>query len=250
MLIAGTVAIISGSAAGIGRATALVLAAAGARGIVLADIDEVGNAETARMVADASAEPLPLTVDVTATPDLERMYAEADARWGRIDIVFNNAGIVSGPPAYPDSSLATIRKVIEIDLIAVIQSSTLAIRYMRERGGGVIVNTASTGALNPLPSDAQYAAAKAEVVHFGTSCAAFAEQFGVRVDSVCPGVTETAILDKTGGGMRPDWLAPILEQIEILTPQDIAAAVLDIVKDDSKTGEHVIVHNRAKGSAA
>lgn len=250
MEIAGTVAIISGSAAGIGRATAVALAEAGARAIVLADLDEVGNGETARMVAEAGAEPMALRIDVTDTADLERMYAQADARWGRIDIVFNNAGIVSGPPPYPDSSLATIRKVIEIDLIAVIQSSTLAIRYMRERGGGVIVNTASTGALNPLPSDAQYAAAKAGVVHFGTSCSVFAEQFGVRVNSVCPGVTETAILDKTGGGVRPDWLAPILEQIDILTPQDIAVVVLDIVRDDSKAGEHVVVHNRIKDAAA
>jgi 3-oxoacyl-[acyl-carrier protein] reductase len=250
MDIEGKVAIVSGAAAGIGRATAVALANAGARGIALVDVDEAGTATTLGMVKHAGAEALALAIDVTNPGDLERLYAETHAKWGRIDIVFNNAGIVSGPPPFPDSELARIKLVIDIDLTAVIQSSALAIRYMRDHGGGVIVNTASTGALNPLPSDAQYAAAKAGVVHFGTSCAAFAEQYGVRVNSVCPGVTETAILEKTGGGQRPDWLGPILENIEVLTPGEIAEAVLGIIRDDSLAGQHVVVENRAKAGAA
>lgn len=121
---------------------------------------------------------------------------------------------------------------------------------MRERGGGVIINTASTGALNPLPSDAQYAAAKAGVVHFGSSCEAFSEQYGVRVNSICPGVTETAILEKTGGGVRPDWLGPILENIEVLTPEEIAETVLTIVRDDNMAGQHIVIANREKAGVA
>lgn len=244
------VAIVSGSAAGIGRATAVALAASGAKGIALVDIDADGNDETAGLVEKEGSQALQLAIDVTDTGDLERLYKEVDARWGQIDIVFNNAGIVSGPPPFPDSDLARIKLVIDIDLTSVVQSSTLAIRYMRERGGGVIVNTASTGALNPLSSDAQYAAAKAGVVHFGTSCEAFAEQYGVRVNSICPGVTETAILEKTGGGERPDWLDPILENIEVLTPEEIAESVLTIVRDDSMAGQHVVIANREKAAAA
>lgn len=246
MDIANKVAIVSGAAGGIGRATAIAFARAGAKGVSLVDIDTAGTAQTAAMVRKAGAEPLTLQIDVTNAADLQRMYDETDAKWGHIDIVFNNAGIVSGPPPFPDSSLERIKLVIDLDLVAVVQSSALAIRYMRERGGGAIVNTASTGALNPLPSDAQYAAAKAGVVHFGTSCGVFAERYGVLVNTICPAVTDTSILDKTGGGTRPDWLAPILESIEIMTPDEVAEAVLKIVRDDSMAGQHVVLENRPK----
>lgn len=246
MDIAGKVAIVSGAAAGIGRAAAVAFARAGAKGVSLVDIDTAGIAQTAAMVREAGAEPLTLQIDVTNAADLQRMYDETDAKWGHIDIVFNNAGIVSGPPPFPESALERIKLVIDVDLTAVIQSSALAIRYMRERGGGAIVNTASTGALNPLPNDAQYAAAKAGVVHFGTSCGAFAERYGVLVNTICPAVTDTSILDKTGGGTRPDWLAPILESIEIMTPEEVAEAVLKIVRDDSMAGQHVVLENRPK----
>jgi NAD(P)-dependent dehydrogenase (short-subunit alcohol dehydrogenase family) len=250
MDISGKIAIVSGAAAGIGRATAVALAKAGAKGVVIIDIDDTGMAETKKAVEANGAEGLVINADVTKQADLENIYAETDSWFGQIDIVFNNAGIVSGPPPYPDSSLERIKLVIDIDLIAVIQSSTLAIRYMRDHGGGVIVNTASTGALNPLPSDAQYAASKAGVLHFGTSCESFAEEYGVRVNTVCPGVTETAILEKTGGGKRPDWLGPILENIKVLQPEDIADVVLDIIRDDSMAGQHVVVENEARAGAS
>src|SRR5690606_24613045 len=147
--------------------------------------------------------------DVTDVAALQAMYRSADERFGRIDIVFNNAGIVSGPPPFPDTDLGRIKLVIDIDLLSVIQSSAIAIRYMREHGGGVIVNTASTGGLNPYLADAPYAAAKAGVIMFSRSCKDLHQTADIRVNAVCPGVTDTPILEKTGGGKRPDWLAPI-----------------------------------------
>lgn len=101
MDIRGKVAIVSGSAAGIGRATAVALAAAGAKGVALIDIDEVGNGETADLVKMEGAGAFSLSIDVTEASELERLYDEVDAKWGQIDIVFNNAGIVSGPPPFP-----------------------------------------------------------------------------------------------------------------------------------------------------
>lgn len=243
MDISGKTAVVSGAAAGIGRASALAIANAGARAITIVDIDDDGLVETNAMIEATGAQALALHIDVTSLEDLRRMYDETVSTWGQVDIVHNNAGIVSGPPPYPDSAFEKIRQVIEIDLIAVINSTTIGIRHMRSNGGGVIVNTASTAALNPLPDDAQYAAAKAGVVHFGTSCEVFAERYGVRVNTVCPGVVETPILDKTGGGVRPDWLAPILEQIKILEPEDIADVVLQIIRDDTMAGQHIVVEN-------
>ena len=250
MEIKGKTAIVTGAAAGIGRASALAIAEAGAKGVTIADIDDEGLAETKTLIEATGAQALALHIDVTSLDDLQRMYDETVSKWGRVDIVHNNAGIVSGPPPYPDSAFEKIRLVIEIDLVAVINSTTIAIRQMRDNGGGVVINTASTAALNPLPNDAQYAAAKAGVVHFGTSCEVFAEQYGVRVNTVCPGVVETPILDKTGGGKRPDWLAPILEQIRILEPEDIADAVLELIRDDEMAGQHIVIENEPVEVAA
>ena len=237
------VAIVTGAASGIGRATARMLASAGARAVALVDMDEAGLAETAEVI---NAEALSVTCDVTSQADLESLYAEVTGKFGQLDVVFNNAGIVSGPPPFPDTDLARMKLVVDIDLTSVIQSSALAIQYMRENGCGVIVNTASTGGLNPYLSDAPYAAAKAGVIMFSRSCAELHEQCGIRVNAVCPGVTETPILDKTGGGTRPDWLGPIMENIKVLTPEDIGQAVLDIIADDNLAGEFVVVQNEAR----
>ena len=246
MDIRNRVAIVTGAAAGIGRATALALAQHGARGVTAVDIDANGLAETAALIEQAGAQALPLTVDVTEAAALMGMYDASERAFGQLDIVFNNAGIVSGPPPFPDTDLDRMRLVVDIDLTSVILSSTLAIRRMRE-GGGVIVNTASTGGLNPYLADAPYAAAKAGVIMFSRSCGELHPQCGIRVNAVCPGVTETPILDKTGGGKRPDWLGPILQDIKILQPEEIAQAVIEIIQDDAMTGEYVVVQNRPRG---
>lgn len=242
MNIRDRVAVITGSAAGIGRATAIRFAELGASGIVLADIDEMGLEVSRALVEAAGAETLVQPTDVTDLSSLEAMYDAALARFGTIDIVFNNAGIVSGPPPFPDTDSARVKLVIDIDLTSVIVSSQIAIRHMREKGG-VIVNTSSTGGLTPYLADAPYAAAKAGVIMFSRSCGDLNAECGIRVNAICPGVTETPILEKLGGGERPDWLGPITESIKLLRPEDIAAAVVRIVEDDSLVGDHAVVEN-------
>lgn len=244
MEISGKVAIVTGAASGIGRATAVALAKAGARAVTLADIDALGAEESRDIVAKANPDcsVLAVSTDVTVLASLKAMYEKTIAEFGLVDIVFNNAGIVSGPPPFPDTDPARVKLVIDIDLTSVIVSTQLAVRHMRERGG-VIINTASTGGLNPYLADAPYAAAKAGVIMFSRSCKDLHEACGIRVNAVCPGVTETPILEKLGGGSRPDWLGPILENIKVLTPDDIAEAVLGIVADDAMAGDYVVVSN-------
>jgi NAD(P)-dependent dehydrogenase (short-subunit alcohol dehydrogenase family) len=133
MDITGKAAIVTGASAGIGRATALALARAGARGIMLADIDAAGLAETARLVEAEGAEALLLPTDVTRIADLERLYADTQRGFGGIDIVVNNAGIVSGPPPFPETPLERIALVIAIDLTAV--PTPLRCRLCRCQGG-------------------------------------------------------------------------------------------------------------------
>src|SRR5690606_32260734 len=114
MEIRGKVAIVTGAAAGIGRATAVMLAELGAKGLLLADVDRDGLAVTAGRCREQGAEAVEAITDVTYVAPPQSMYRSADARFGRIDIVFNNAGIGSGPPPFPDTDLGRIKLVIDI----------------------------------------------------------------------------------------------------------------------------------------
>ena len=186
-------------------------------------------------------------VDVTDGDALQALFDGAFAK-GALDIVFNNAGILSGPPAFPETPLARIRQVVAINFTAVIEATWHAIRLMRAAmQGRVIINTSSTGGLNPYLSDAPYAATKAGVLMYSRSCGPLKESDGIRVNAVCPGVTNTPILAKTGGDRVADWLVPLLEQIQILEPEDIARAVIDLIENDEASGEFVVVGNLPKG---
>ena len=248
MDISGRAALISGAAAGIGRATAVALARKGARRIVLVDIDAAGLAETAKLVAEAGAAAQTEIVDVTDGDALAALFDGAFAE-GPLDIVFNNAGILSGPPAFPDTPLARIRQVVAINFTAVIEATWHAVRLMKAAGrGGVIINTSSTGGLNPYLSDAPYAATKAGVLMYSRSCGPLKDSDGIRVNAVCPGVTNTPILAKTGGDRVAEWLEPLLERINILEPEDIAREVIGLIENDEASGEFVVVQNSPKAA--
>lgn len=244
MDIVGKTAIVTGASSGIGAATAKLFVAAGVGSLVLVDVDEEGLSRTAGELSGTDI--MQYHCDVTCATELEALYNAVIDRFERVDIVFNNAGIVSGPPPFPDTDIKRMKQVVDIDLTSVIQSSAIAIRIMRQQGSGVIINTASTGGLNPYLADAPYAAAKAGVIMFSRSCKDLHTSDNIRVNAVCPGVTETPILEKTGGGKRPDWLAPIMEHIRILSADDIGKAVMNIIADDSMAGEYVVVQNEPK----
>jgi 3-oxoacyl-[acyl-carrier protein] reductase len=215
--------------------------------VVLADVDGLGLAETKALVEIAGTEAMMIECNVTDIASLQNLYKQTAAAWGQIDIVFNNAGIVSGPPPFPGTPLERIQAVIATDLTGVILSSQIAIDHMKGTGGGVIINTASIGGLDPFLADAPYAAAKAGVIMFSQSCEPLYEAMNIRVNAICPAVTETSILEKTGGGSRPDWLAPMMETIELLQPEDIAEAVIAIIMDDDMAGEVIVIENEPKG---
>lgn len=242
MNIEGRIAVVTGGAAGIGRATAVMLAKKGAKGILIADLDETGAAQTCNLIEQAGTQAIATPTDVTDIDALEAMYASAHKTFGTIDIVFNNAGIVSGPPPFPMTNPGRVKQVIDIDLTSVILSTQIAIRHMKETGG-VIVNTASTGGLTPYLEDAPYAAAKAGVIMFSRSCGPLKEQMNIRVNAVCPGITQTPILEKLGGGSVPDWVSDLTDRVKLLSPEDIANAVVQIVEDDNMAGEYLVVAN-------
>ena len=243
MEIAGKVAIVTGAARGIGRATAVALAAEGARAVVLADVRAALSEETANLVRAAGAEAVALETDVGEADALRRLFSETEARFGGLHILHNNAGIGEGPTDWPEVPTERVGAIVDVNLRGVIVGTQLALEPMRRSGGGAIVNTASGGAFMPLPPQAVYVATKAGVVHFTRSCKPLEDSHGVRVSCVCPGLVATDMVQETGTDGPAAWLQPIIDGVEMLSPEDIAARVVALIRDPNSAGEVVSVEN-------
>ncbi len=241
-------AVVTGAARGIGRATAVALALAGARAVVLADVRASLSEETAERVRAAGAEALPLETDVTDVIALRRLFAETEQRFGALHILHNNAGIGEGASEWPDVPTDRVAAIVDVNLRAVILGTQFALEPMRRSGGGAIVNTASGGAFVPLPPQAVYVATKAGVVHFTRSCVPLEESHGVRVSCVCPGLVATDMVQETGTEGPAHWLQPVIDGVEMLRPEEIAASVLELIRDPQSAGEVVTVENTPRSS--
>jgi NAD(P)-dependent dehydrogenase (short-subunit alcohol dehydrogenase family) len=238
MEIEGRTCIVTGAAAGIGRAAALAFAARRARVVHIADVDEAGMAETVRLIEAQGLQTLARAWSVDLA-DLGAQEAWLDelAAEGGYDVLYNNAGVVMGEPQFPQAPSQRLEWIIDVNLTAVVVATQTAAQHMRERGGGVIVNTVSTVALGKGFSDALYATTKAGVMMFTRCCAGLKESWNVRVCGVLPGLTNTPILKKTGGdGEYAPWMTPILANNAMCQPSDIADAVIDLVEDDTLPG--------------
>lgn len=240
MDIAGKVAVVTGAASGIGRATAQALAAEGAS-VVVADLDEAGGQETVGLIVDGGGVAIFVRCDVSEARAIEAMYVTAVAEFGGIDIVHNNAGMVCGWPLWPDITPEQLNRIISVNLGGPILGTRLALDHLRARGGGVIINTASLAAQFPLAEDPAYSATKAGVAMFTRACASLADE-GIRVNAVLPGLVDTPLLTKTGvDGTVADWAVRSRDVTGVLDPSRIADAVLDLIHDDTAVAQERIV---------
>lgn len=239
MEIKGTAAIVTGGGSGIGRASAIALAECGCRHVHLFDINEVGARETAGMVEAAGAKASVHVVDVSDHAGFEKAFAAA-MQSSPIDILFNNAGMVTGANLFPDTPVERIERIIAVNLTAVVVGTQLAVRHMEGRGGAV-VNTASTTALHTGFRDYLYSMTKTAVLSFTGSCAPLEETHGVRVTAVLPSLIDTPILNTTGGDRRADWMEPILAANVALSPRHVAAVVVALARSEKNGGTHVVV---------
>lgn len=239
MDIKGTTAIVTGGGSGIGRATAVALVKAGAEFVHLADLNEQGALETAAMVRAAGGQADVHVLDVADSGKLTDMF-DAAAKHGPIDILFNNAGIVTGADLFPDTPVERIERIIAVNIAAVVVGTKLAVKHMAGRGGAV-VNTASTTALHTRFRDYLYAMTKTAVLSFTGSCAPLEETQGIRVMAVLPTLIDTPILDTTGGDRRADWMEPVLANNVALAPRDVAAGVLELLRGQGNGGSYLVV---------
>ncbi|MDB9822314.1 SDR family oxidoreductase [Deltaproteobacteria bacterium] len=218
----GATAIITGGASGIGRGFAEELAKRGCE-VVLADLQIELAEEVASAINTSGGRARAVKTDVTDFTQVDRLVRECVSLSGRLDYMFNNAGIgIAGDVRH--YGMEDWNYILDVNLRGVINGVQAAYRVMLDQGFGHIINTASVGGLLPSPGNVAYAATKHGVVGLSTSLRAEAARTGVRVSVLCPGFVRTAIFD--GGGkygrilmdMTPELQRRLLEMVEKLKP--------------------------------
>ncbi len=230
------VVVVTGGASGIGRATALAFAREGAR-VVVADLNETGGNETARLAGELGGEGVFVRADVTREDDCGRMVQTAVDRFGRLDVLFNNAGIPMAPTPAEAIPTELFDRVFAVNVRGVFLGCRYAIPVMRAQGRGVIINTASTAGIRPRPGMLAYAASKGAVITLTKALALELAPYGIRVNAVAPVATDTPMLPVFFGTANPEEARrKFLESIplgRLNTPEDVAAAVLFLASDEA-----------------
>ena len=230
MRFSGKVAVITGGASGIGAATARRLHAEGAA-VLIADLNDTAGNALAKELGQGRA--IYRHVDVAKWEEVDRMVHAAVTTLGRLDILFNNAGIGSFA-ATPDLSPEEWQRVIAIDLNAVFYGCRAAIPVMRTQGGGAIINTASASGLAGDYSFAAYNAAKGGVVNYTRAAAIDHAREGIRINAVCPGPVATPIIAAIDEmpGVREEWDNRV-PMGRFAQASEIASVVAFLASDDA-----------------
>jgi NAD(P)-dependent dehydrogenase (short-subunit alcohol dehydrogenase family) len=229
----GKVCLVTGAASGIGRAAALAFAREGAI-LALADI-AAGGAETARMARSMGAHATFARCDVAEPAQVEALIALIIGQHGRLDCAFNNAGIEGPLLPMIEVSEELWDRIIRVDLRGVWVCVKHEIRQMMRQGHGAIVNTSSTAGICGTPGYSPYTAAKHGVIGLTKSVALQYAKSGIRVNAICPGLTDTPMMDRILGG------DPEMEKLFVAgtpagrkaRPEEIAAAAVWLCSDES-----------------
>ncbi len=242
----GKTALVTGAGSGIGEAIAMLFAAQGA-GVAVVDFDPTGGERTAQRIADAGGNATYILADVSRAGDAERMVAQTLARFGRLDILCNNAGIGVAAVCH-ETSEADWDHTMAVDLKGVFLGCKYAIPHMLRQGRGVICNTASVAGQVGVPNRAAYCAAKAGVLGLTKSIAIdYAEQ-GIRCNALLPGTVDSPWIGKILAQQAdPQGQRKLMEARQPLgrmgRPEEIAGAALFLCSDDGAfvTGTGLVI---------
>ncbi len=248
----GKVAVITGAAHGIGRAAALLFAREGAA-VVVADRDVEAGGATADEIIDAGGRALYVYTDVAQDGDIHRAIHEAELRWGGLDILVNNAAIAVGAEVH-ETPPELWQRIQEVNLNGVYRGCRDGVRAMLRRGGGAIVNVASVQGMFGFHGWAAYAASKGSVIALTRQMAVDYADRNIRVNAVCPGPIETAILER-GQLERAALGLSALDAEEVRRrervppmgrsgrPEEVAACILFLASEEASyiTGHCLVV---------
>ena len=242
----GRVAVVTGASSGIGRGAAMRLAEAGAAVLVL-DINEAGGQGTVREIQEAGGKAAFLRCDVRSEADCKRAAQEAIDRFGRIDVLFNNAGVAIRKTAL-ELEEAEWDLVLDVMLKGVYMLTRQVVPHMIKAGGGSIINTGSGWSLKGGGQAVSYCAAKGGLWNMTRAMAIDFGKHQIRVNAVCPGDIDTPMLRSECAQLGEDETKFMEEAAtrpihRVGTPQDVANAVLFLASDMSTwiTGTHIVV---------
>jgi NAD(P)-dependent dehydrogenase (short-subunit alcohol dehydrogenase family) len=246
MRLANKVALITGGAAGIGRATALLFAREGAA-VGVADLHEDGGQDVVGMIRQAGGRAIYLRCDVSQAADCRRAVEGTVKTLGGLDILFNNAGIIRRASVL-ETSEEEWDRVMAVNVKSVFLLSKYAIPEMERAGGGAIVNTASGWGLVGGRDAASYCASKGAVVNLTRAMALDHGRQNIRVNCICPGDTDTGMLREEAGQLgegEEAFLAGAADRPlgRVGRPEEIARAVLYLASDAASfvTGTALVV---------
>ncbi len=231
--LAGRVALVTGAGSGIGRASALAFARAGAI-VVVSDIAAEGGEETARLIAERGGEALFVRADVSKSDQVAALIAAILDRYGRLDCAHNNGGIEGPLATVTDLTEEEWDRVIDVNLKGVWLCLKHEIPAMLANGGGAIVNTGSVSGLKGFPPLLPaYVASKFGVVGLTAVTARQHAREGIRVNAVCPGAIDTPMLDRIGEGAERLGVSLVAENPSgrLGSPAEVAEAVVWLCSD-------------------
>lgn len=243
--LAGKVAIVTGAASGIGRATALLFAAEGAK-VVAADVDKARGDTVVQEITSAGGDAVFVRVDISSPEQVEALVRTAVETYGKLDVIFNNAGIEGQQGLTADCTVENFDRVISINLKGVFLGMKYAIPAMLRNGGGSIINTASVAGLVGFVNIPAYCASKGGVLQLTKTAALEYGKQGIRVNAICPGVIATPMIERftetagEAGRQAMEAMEPIGRMGK---PEEIAQMALFLASDESAfcTGAPFIV---------
>jgi NAD(P)-dependent dehydrogenase (short-subunit alcohol dehydrogenase family) len=244
----GKVVLITGAASGFGRRAAERFAAEGAS-LVLADIQKAGLDQTLATVMGAGAEAIGQVTDVSKAADVQALVDAGVARFGRLDVALNNAGVAHGTIKLVDTDEALMRRMFDVNVMGVFNGMKSQIPVMERQGSGVILNTASVAGVTGAPLLAAYAAAKHAVIGLTKTAAAEVARKGLRINAICPAFAETPMLTDSlnqPGRSHEETVARLVQTMPMRRPgtaDEIVQAMLWICSPENSfmTGHALVV---------
>ncbi len=233
MRLSNKVALITGAGSGFGQASAILFAKEGAK-VAVADIDGKAAAGTVETIKKNGGDAIAIEADVSKPAEVERMVKTAVEKYGKLDILFNNAGCPMLPTPVENLEEELWDKIMNVNVKGIFFGCKYAAPIMKKQGGGVIINTASISGLRPRPGSSAYATSKAAAIMLTKAMAIEFASSNIRVNALNPVAADTAMLPKLG--VTKEAMPNIIASIPIgrlAKVEDVAYAALYLASDEA-----------------